>query len=249
MATLLLVDDEKPVREGLAAYIRQAAPFFSKVLTAKNGNTALEIFEQTAVDVALIDINLGDFNGLDLVALIKKRFSEVLIVVISGYDDFEYVRKALTLNVQDYLLKPIPRSDLAKLLQDLEQRLKPKPQSVVTSQPNLTQMAYRYIEQNYPDRSISLQQTANALFISTSQLNKLLKKGYGNTFSELLIQYRLDKAKELLQAELHYPVSEIANKVGYDDPHYFSRLFRKKIGQSPVQYRTQQLADAPKTKE
>lgn len=237
MATLLLVDDEKPVREGLAAYIRQASPFFSEVLTAKNGKTALEIFEKTKVDVALIDINLGDFNGLDLIALIKKRFPSVLIVVISGYDDFEYVRKALTLKVQDYLLKPIPQSDLIKLLQDLEQRVKPTPPVVPVGQPDLAHLAYQYIQQNYPDRSISLQQAATALFISTSQLNKLLKKAYGSTFSELLIQYRLDKAKELLQTDLHYPISEIANKVGYEDPHYFSRLFRKKTGQSPVQYR------------
>ena len=242
MSTLLLVDDEKPLREGLAAYIRQSTTLFSQVLTAKNGTEALQCFEEQSIAVAMIDINLGDFNGLDLIALLNKRYPDTIIVVISGYDDFEFVRKALTLKVHDYLLKPIPRSDLAKLLTDLEGQLaaltQKKPDLPVSQDPKLAQQAMSYIENNYFDRSISLQQVAQTLFVSPSQLNKLLKKDYDTTFAELLIQYRLDKAKELLQSDgLQYPIAEIAKKVGYDDSHYFSRLFRKKVGMTPSQYR------------
>lgn len=246
MTNLLIVDDEKALREGLAGYIRRTTSFFSQVLTAKSGTAALACFETQPIAAALIDINLGDFNGLDLIALLNKRYPETLLVVISGYDDFEFVRKALTLKVHDYLLKPIPLSDLKNLLTELEQQLQTAPvpaQPAIASVQPLSQMAYDYIENNYFDRSISLQQTAQALFISTSQLNKLLKKDYQQTFSELLIRCRLQKAKELLsQTNLHYPIAEIAGKVGYDDPHYFSRLFRKKIGIPPIQYREQQLA-------
>lgn len=250
MINLLLVDDEKPLREGLATYLRQSATFLTQVLTAKNGTEALQRFEEQPIAVAMIDINLGDFNGLDLIALLNKRYPETIIVVISGYDDFEFVRKALTLNVHDYLLKPIPRSDLTKLMAELETKLvtlaQEKQPDLIPQDHKLAQQAMRYIENNYFDRSISLQQVAQALFISPSQLNKLLKKDYATTFAELLIQCRLYKAKELLWGdELQYPIAEIAKKVGYDDSHYFSRLFRKKVGMTPSQYREYRLKDHP----
>ncbi len=95
-----------------------------------------------------------------------------------------------------------------------------------------------YIETHYSEKGLSLSQVASALFVNEGYLSRQLKQTYGRTFSEYLIEYRIQKAQELLRnLTLQYTVTAIANKVGYEDPHYFSRLFRKKTGFSPVQFR------------
>jgi len=237
MPSLLIVDDERALRHGLAHYLQGLDSPFEPILTAASGQEALTICEQQPIAAALVDINLGDINGLDLIKLINQRYPQTLVVIISGYDDFDFARRAIKLNVLDYLLKPIPRSDLKKLLATLTQALP----TTCSTKPTTTDLATRgkaYIDTHYSDKTLSLTQTAQALFVSETHLSKQLKQTLGVTFSEYLTTCRLQKAQELLRhSQLQYTITEIANKVGYDDPHYFSRVFRKKLGQSPLQYR------------
>lgn len=238
MQNLLIVDDEQALRNGLAHYLSQLAPPFDVVDTAANGQQALAYFEHHSVAAALIDINLGDLNGLDLIELINQRSPQTLIVIISGYDDFDFARRAVKLNVLDYLLKPIPRSDLQKLMQTFKTQLTPTVTVRTASTTNLAQSGQAYIEAHYSDHNLSLAQAAQRLFVSETHLSKQLKQNCGQTFSEYLIDYRMTKAQELLRnPSLQYSVGEIAHKVGYEDAHYFSRVFRKKVGVSPLQYR------------
>ncbi|MFC6180061.1 response regulator transcription factor [Lactiplantibacillus daowaiensis] len=237
MRNLLIVDDEKALRNGLAHYLTQLTTPFDTITTAANGQSALAYFEHHPVTAALIDINLGDLNGLDLIDLINQRYPQTLIVIISGYDDFDFARRAVKLNVLDYLLKPIPRSDLQKLMQTFKTQLAPAPVAKPATS-DLAQNGQAYIEAHYSDRNLSLAQAAQRLFVSEAHLSKQLKQNCGQTFSEYLIDYRINKARELLRnPNLQYSVCEIAHKVGYEDAHYFSRVFRKKVGQSPLQYR------------
>lgn len=114
MTTLLIIDDEKALREGLAGYIRTIPSPFQQVLIAADSQEALTLFEKQSVAVAFVDINLPDMNGLDLIHLLNQRYPDTIIVIISGFDDFDFARRAITLNVYDYLLKPIPKTDLKK---------------------------------------------------------------------------------------------------------------------------------------
>ena len=116
MPSLLIVDDEQALRNGLAHYLAHLDSPFETIVTAENGQTALAKLEQQPFAATLIDINLGDINGLDLISLINQRYPQTLVVIISGYDDFDFARRAIKLKVLDYLLKPIPRSDLKQLM-------------------------------------------------------------------------------------------------------------------------------------
>jgi two-component system response regulator YesN len=74
------------------------------------------------------------------------------------------------------------------------------------------------------------------LHVSSSYFGRLFKKHNNQTFVEYLTQYRLDQAKVMLRNST-MKVFEIAEKIGYEDPHYFSYNFRKNIGMTPLQYR------------
>lgn len=98
------------------------------------------------------------------------------------------------------------------------------------------QKAKDLIQQRYPDKSFSLQDMCNELYLSVSQFSALFKSGTGKTFVEYLTETRINQAKILLKTT-DKKNFEIAEEVGYEDPRYFSLLFKKLTGQTPGEYR------------
>ena len=96
-------------------------------------------------------------------------------------------------------------------------------------------MALDYIENHYKDYNIGLNSVCTHLCISPSHFSKIFKTNTGETFVESLTKKRMLKAKELLEntALKNY---EIADKVGFNDPHYFSISFKKATGMTPKEY-------------
>lgn len=243
---VLIIDDEKIIREGMANYLPLLGVNKKCIMQAASGQQALDVLEKQSIQVAFVDINLPDMNGLDLIQLMTQRFQELLIVVISGFDEFEFARRAIQLQVFDYLLKPVPKTDLEMLIQKINQQIESNSLNVCDeakkSYDNLAQKGKQYIESYYTDATLSLKKAASSLFVSGSYLSKQMKEELGYTFSEYLIDYRLSKAKELLSdPELQYTIAEIARKVGYKDQHYFSRLFKKVYACSPLHYQKKEF--------
>lgn len=95
--------------------------------------------------------------------------------------------------------------------------------------------AMDYIKKNYNDPDLSLNDICSYLSISTSHFSTVFKEEIGATFMEVLIRIRMEKAKELL-AQTTLKNYEIAERVGFGDPHYFSIAFKKMTGKSPTEY-------------
>jgi two-component system response regulator YesN len=104
---------------------------------------------------------------------------------------------------------------------------------------NLTRFAERYIKSNYKDCNMTIETMAQAFGVTSSYLNVIFKKTFGITINKYLTQVRLSKAKEMLKEEVrhHYSIAQIAIAVGYYDPDYFSRIFRKEVGCTATEYR------------
>lgn len=98
--------------------------------------------------------------------------------------------------------------------------------------------AIEYIQRNYQNFQLSIQSICKDLFISTSYFSAIIKNYTGKTFLELLTETRITKAKELLRTT-NMKTFEIAEKVGYQDAHYFSITFKKMTGKSPSEYRSE----------
>ena len=105
MYKLLVVDDEKRIREGMAAAVRAAGQF--EAYTADSGKAALALLKRQPMDAMLLDISMPYMNGLELLRALKDTDALPLTVVISGYEQFDYAREAMCCGAIDYLLKPV----------------------------------------------------------------------------------------------------------------------------------------------
>lgn len=117
MIKVLLVDDEQFIRQGLRQLIDWNTYGFEVVAEAENGIQAMEIIENTDIELVFVDIRMPGMTGIEMIeSLQNKIFRPLHFVILTGYSDFEYVRTALRLQVVDYMLKPVQEEELIKIL-------------------------------------------------------------------------------------------------------------------------------------
>lgn len=119
MHKMLVVDDEYMILEGMKHLLPYHEYNVEIVYTAENAEEALDYFSQHTVDLVLTDVSMPDMTGLEMVRRMKEQSPDTHIIIMSGFQEFEYARKAISLGAMDYLLKPINKQELAKLLQQL----------------------------------------------------------------------------------------------------------------------------------
>ncbi|OWA33250.1 hypothetical protein B9G55_21430 [Saccharibacillus sp. O16] len=119
MRQLLIVDDEKNIRYGLQVMITRELGEACAIRLAANGKEALELQQQQPADIIITDIRMPVMDGMELLERLRSQqpASEgPVVLVLSGYDEFEYAKTAIRYQVRDYLLKPIRREDLFEAL-------------------------------------------------------------------------------------------------------------------------------------
>lgn len=127
MYQVMIVDDEPMAASLIVNIIKRKYSNFDIMGTAYDGEEALELMEKNGEpDVLITDIQMPVMNGLKLVEETKKRYPEVLSVIVSGYQEFEYAKQAISFGVCDYILKPIVPSEFSKLITRIEGKLKQK---------------------------------------------------------------------------------------------------------------------------
>lgn len=117
---VLIVDDEPTIREGLAALIPWEEYMISQVETAENGIEALHKHERLVPDLMIVDIKMPGMTGIELMERIRKRDPSVDFIILSGYAEFEYAKRAISFGVEGYLLKPIVEEELMDYLDKLK---------------------------------------------------------------------------------------------------------------------------------
>lgn len=123
MLKVFLVEDETVIREGLRDNIEWEEFGYKFVGEAADGEMALPLIRKTKPDVLITDIKMPFMDGLSLSKIVSSELPDTKIIIISGYDDFEYARQAIELGVEQYLLKPITRMNLKKVLADLREKI------------------------------------------------------------------------------------------------------------------------------
>lgn len=126
MKTLLIAEDEKMIRSGLKAMVKRSGAKVEEILECQNGEEALAIIEKQKVDVLFTDIRMPKMDGLALLNELNGRGDSPEIVVISGYDDFSYAVEALKCGAREYILKPVNREDIYKIMNNLEALIEEK---------------------------------------------------------------------------------------------------------------------------
>ena len=123
MLKVFLVEDESVIREGLRDKIPWEQYGYRFVGEAADGEMALPLIRKARPDLLITDIKMPFMDGLSLSKMVRAEFPKIKIIIISGYDDFEYAREAIQAGVDQYLLKPVTRADLRKVLLELKEKI------------------------------------------------------------------------------------------------------------------------------
>ena len=116
MYKLLIADDEYWTREKIRSMIAWEEYQIAFMPPAQDGEKVLQILEADRPDILITDINMPFLNGVELVKRVKDQYPEIVILVLSGYDDFAYVKETLMAGAINYLLKPVTKIDLIRAL-------------------------------------------------------------------------------------------------------------------------------------
>lgn len=117
MVKIFLAEDEKIVREGIKNGIPWEKYGFEFAGEASDGELAYPLILKSRPDILLTDIRMPFMDGLELAEMVKKEIPGIRIMFFSGYDDFEYAKRAIKIGASDYLLKPVTSSQLLEALE------------------------------------------------------------------------------------------------------------------------------------
>jgi len=248
MLKMIIVDDEVFILNSLETLIDWKSIGVEVAGTADNGSRAIELIDEKQADIILSDISMPHLSGIEMLEIIRKKQLLVEVIFISAHSNFDYARDAIRHGAFEYLLKPIREDVLlesvdrcAKKIRDFRMKSKSFEDAADewSGEPNsgkhLVNSAISYIRSNY-SKNISLSEVAQHIYISPAYLSKIFSSEMQETFSQYLLSYRINRAKELLRST-HDKVYEIALQVGYSDTAHFSKLFKQFTGQTPNQYR------------
>ena len=126
MTKVFLVDDEIAIRENLRNSFPWEEKGFQLVGEAPDGEMALPMIRDLDVDILLTDIRMPFMDGMKLCEEVQRTMPWVERIILSGYDDFEYARKAITLGVREYLLKPVTAKELGDVLDRVRSQIEEK---------------------------------------------------------------------------------------------------------------------------
>lgn len=235
LKNVLLVDDEKVIRKGIKKLLEDVITGYKVMWEASNGYEALEIANIEIPDLVITDIRMPEMNGIDFISYFKKRHPLVSVIVISGHDDFIYVREALKLGVKDYLLKPISRSELASTLQNIDKE-RTSNNDIINPGESVNISKIKDVINRNLEKEITLNFISNTLNLHPNYISQLFKQKTDIKLSEYIMQQRIEKSKELL-TQTQLKIYDIAHLVGYVNSKHFSVVFKKIVGKTPYQYR------------
>ena len=144
MMNVFLVDDEIAIRESLRNTFPWEEKGFQLVGEAPDGEMALPMIRDLNVDILLTDIRMPFMDGMKLCEEIQRTMPWVERIILSGYDDFEYARKAITLGVSEYLLKPVTARELEQVLDRVRGKIEEKRRE----RKRLAEISARAVNQN-----------------------------------------------------------------------------------------------------
>ncbi len=243
MYRAIVADDEELIRNGISDSIESMGLGIKVVAKASDGLETLEIYEKYIPDILLIDINIPHINGLECIKRIREKNCTSVIIIISGYDKFEYARRAIEHDVDFYLLKPVDDDEFYEVIKQAIDKFNHRleEQNIISKfypeKPKSKSSIIEFINTNYTNKDLSLEYMEKQFNICRSALYKLIKSSTEKSFIEYLTMLRINHAIRLMESDKEMTIREIALASGYTDQYYFSRVFKKNTGFSPKEYK------------
>lgn len=243
--TLLIVEDNRELLKFLSKHFAQQY----KVQLAKNGLEAMEKIEKTIPDLIISDAKMPGMDGISLCEKIKNnpQTSHIPFLLLTARTNDRNKMQGLKVGANAYLTKPFNLQELDLLVfntlrsgMQLQQRfgnLEPKeyqPLPPNNQDREFLHQVTKLVETHYADPGFTISGLAQMLGISRSLLHLKMKKIAKLSASEFIKKFRMEKAEVLLKQGLS--ISDVAYKVGFNDPNYFSKVFKKEFEMLPSTY-------------
>lgn len=245
MYNLLITDDESEIRNGLSNYFPWHEFGYRVIGQASDGEEALAFIAGQPVDVLLCDIRMPTLTGIEVAERLFREHSDVKVILLSGFKEFEYAQSALQYGVKRYLTKPTKYAEIAEVFGQLKNELDRTKQAsapLPSAPENISgdqtiDKVKAYLHNNLA--GATLESAAKHVFLNPYYLSKYFKTKTGENFSDFLTKLRMDKAAELLRLTSN-KTYEISEAVGYSNAKNFTRMFRSYYGMTPREYRNEE---------
>lgn len=246
---VMLIDDEQSARKLMRASIGWESLNMEVVGEAASGIEAINVIDEMKPDIAFVDISMPFMNGIEFTEVATTRYPNLIIIIMTALDQFEYARRCVSLPVFEYMLKPLVRAEVTAVLQSVKKKLDAtldlESESAAENapgpeiEPNTIEQIKKFIEAGYVDSKINLASVAEQFGFSASYLSRKFKQETGKNFVEYLTECRMKKAMKL--AEAGKKMFLASAEVGIPDPNYFGRCFKKYAGMSYSEYMASHL--------
>ena len=244
---LLLAEDNPDMRRYLKTLLEERY----NVAEAGNGEQGYDIARKLLPDLIVSDLMMPVCDGIAFCRKVRadRLLSHVPFVLLSANSEAEAQTESFGSGADGYLTKPFDGAVLLAYLQSViknreiqhhksvaEQGLAPELKELAQPDKQFMNEALAILEQNYANPNFGVKEWTDSLHISYAVIYKRIVSLTGLPPVRFLQSYRLQKAKQLLENSNNVVVSEVAYRVGFNDPKYFTRVFVKQYGQTPTEF-------------
>ncbi|MEM0518491.1 ATP-binding protein [Aequorivita flava] len=240
---LLIIEDNPDLRHYIAEQLEKEF----KIITAKDGKEGLKIAETQLPDLVISDVMMPKMTGIELCEILKKdiKTCHIPVILLTAKAGQTAKLKGLKTGADDYLTKPFDGHELLIRSKNLlsqretlrnkfagELKIRPTELFLNSVDEKFISLVISEVEKNLGNEYYSVEDLANSVGFSRSQLNRKLKSLTNKSPNQLIREFRLTRAKEMLEQK-SASVSEIAYSVGYSNLSYFSKSYKEAFGEPP----------------
>ena len=231
---IVVVEDEKPIREGLVKILGKMNKEYVITGSASNGRKGLELIRKVHPDLIFLDIQMPEMDGLELLHTIREEGIDARVIILTAYSDFKYAKEAITLGIDNYLLKPIHLGELKKILDKMEQVLTVKKQErqmlslenlfygIMQDRISIDENLEGILESHY---GLKLEEPVHCLFVFSGKSYEENKKEILDFFCEMQ-KHKMDYSMCLLCMEKEQACLVIFYHV---DREYFQEFVKNSV--------------------
>ncbi|MCF8234415.1 MAG: tetratricopeptide repeat protein [Bacteroidales bacterium] len=245
---ILVVEDNPEMRNYIIGFLKNDY----NIIEAENGKEGLEKTIREKPDLIISDLMMPEMNGMEFLQQLRanKSLRDLTFIMLTARADDEDRISGFKAKADEYITKPFSQEEIRlrirNLLQTRKQFKEKYSQKILSIQfddPDLIEADKTFLNKlqeivikNLPNADFSVNELAENAFLSERQLRRKINELTALSPVGFIRQIRLLKAKELLENKVYFSISEVSTAVGFNNPPYFSKVFKKMFGKTPQQF-------------